>query len=52
MKQFQKIMSKLSGSALLKSAAFMVFLGGLGVNLCMFPYWHNEPELPASMREE
>lgn len=52
MKRIQKVMSKVSGSALLKAAAFLVFLGGLGANLCMFPYWHNEPTLPRSMREE
>ena len=52
MKHLKKALSSLSGGVFLKAAVFLVFLGGLGVNLCMWPYWHNEPEMPQSMREE
>ena len=48
----RKVVSKVSGSFLLKAAMFMVVVGASAVNLCAVPIWHNEPEMPQSMLDE
>lgn len=47
-----KLLALLNHKACKALAGFMVVLGGLAVNFCMYPFWHYEPALPESIKKE
>jgi hypothetical protein len=52
MKKILKVLVKMSNPALLGLATFMLTIGTEAISRCVVPLWHNEPEMPQSMRNE
>ena len=44
--------SEVSNRTLRTTASLMVAIGNSAVTLSAVPFWHNEPEMPQSMRDE